>query len=140
MMRFPPRRVRQPTLTFVSMTDLIFLLLIFFLLTSSFVTQEGIDVRLPQVTAAPAEISVEQLVVLSIDRAGQIFLESQPVADDRLAGILAGRLALKDTRTVLVRADQGVVYHRVVAAMDLARRAGADQLLLATERRAASGP
>ena len=70
-----------------SLTDIVLLLLIFFLLTSSFVTQTGLPVRLPDVaSAAPLE---QVYVAVSIDEGGQFFVEDRLVPRDSLVAAIA---------------------------------------------------
>ena len=85
-----------------SLTDIVLLLLIFFLLTSSFVTQYGLRVQLPDVSAAaPLE---QQYVAITIDQDGAFFVDEQPTAADSLTATIA---ALRGDRAALaVYADR----------------------------------
>lgn len=70
-----------------SLTDIVLLLLIFFLLTSSFVTQNGLRVELPDVaSAAPLE---QQYVAVTIDADGAFFVDERQTARDSLATAIA---------------------------------------------------
>ena len=70
-----------------SLTDIVLLLLIFFLLTSSFVTQYGLRVTLPDVSAAaPLE---QQYVAVTIDQDGDFFVDEQAVPGDSLTAAIA---------------------------------------------------
>ncbi|MDT0632924.1 biopolymer transporter ExbD [Rubrivirga sp. S365] len=80
---------RKPITAFslASLTDIVLLLLIFFLLTSSFVTQNGLRVDLPDVaSAAPLE---QQYVAITIDGDGAFFVDEQQTARDSLATAIA---------------------------------------------------
>ena len=85
-----------------SLTDIVLLLLIFFLLTSSFVTQNGLRVELPDVaSAAPLE---QQYVAVTIDRDGDFFVDERAAPPDSLAAVIA---AVRGDRTALaVYADR----------------------------------
>lgn len=89
---------RKPINAFslASLTDIVLLLLIFFLITSSFVTQYGLRVNLPDVSAA-APLDQETIAV-TIESNGQISVDDAPVAADSLAFALA---AVRGERTVV---------------------------------------
>lgn len=94
-----------------SLTDIVLLLLIFFLLTSSFVTQHGLRVDLPDVAAAtPLE---QQYVAVTIDGDGGVFVDERPTAADSLASVIA---AVRGDRTALaVYADREATIERLAA-------------------------
>ncbi|MDP2105080.1 MAG: biopolymer transporter ExbD, partial [Desulfobulbaceae bacterium] len=83
MLNFPARRRRQFAIPLTPLIDIVFLLLIYFLLTSNFVTQQAIDIQLPQVTMeTPA---IEQLVVVTVDRDGNFYVAGTMVREQDLA-------------------------------------------------------
>ena len=104
MARFNFSTGRKPISAFslASLTDIVLLLLIFFLLSSSFVTQYGLRVNLPDVSAAaPLE---QEYVAVSVEADGSVTVDDTPVAPDSLEATLA---ALKGDRTALaVYADR----------------------------------
>lgn len=104
---------RKPLTAFsmASLTDIVLLLLIFFLLTSSFVTQYGLRVQLPDVSsAAPLE---QQYVAITIDQDGEFFVDEQPAAPDSLASVIE---AVRGDRTALaVYADRDATIDRLAA-------------------------
>lgn len=114
-----------------SLIDIVFLLLIFFLLTSNFLAQEGLDLRLPaDERAAPL---IEHELVVSLDKDGRVFIAGQEVDSGRLPEMLARLLEGRPNRNVVIRADKALALEFVVRAMAAARDAGADKLLLATQ-------
>ena len=124
----PPTRVN---IHLTALIDMVFLLLIYFLLTSNFISREGIDVQLPRVDSQFAE--VEERIVVKVDKDGRFLLEEREIPGPRLLRALQFRLQ-GGTGAVIINADKRVVYDRVVEAMDIAKKAGATELLLATER------
>ena len=104
MARFDFSTGRKPMTAFslASLTDIVLLLLIFFLLTSSFVTQNGLRVRLPDVaSAAPLE---QVYVAVTIDADGAYFVEDAAVPRDSLTAAIA---AVREGKTTLaVYADR----------------------------------
>jgi len=126
-----PWRRAAVAMPLASLIDIVFLLLIFFLLTSNFLAQEGLDLRLPaDERAAPL---VEHELEVSLDQGGRVFIAGQEVDAGRLTEILARLLAGRANRNVVVRADKALPLEFVVRAMATARDAGADKLLLATQ-------
>ena len=99
---FSTGRKALTAFSLASLTDIVLLLLIFFLLTSSFVTQNGLRVTLPDVAAAAP---LEQLyVAITIDADGAFYVEDREVARDSLVGAIT---AVREGKTTLaVYADQ----------------------------------
>ena len=127
------RRPETPTINIplTSLIDIVFLLLVYFLLTSNFIEQDSIDVSLPEATSIPA--GDQDQLVITIDRQGSCYLGGVRISEESLASELAVRLRSDPLRGVLVKADRRVVYDRVVRVMDLARRQGVRKLLLAID-------
>jgi biopolymer transport protein ExbD len=132
MLRFSPPARSRITIPLTALIDIVFLLLIYFLLASNFVTQEGIDISLPKVKSVG--LSSPRLIVVTVDKAGRFFFDKTMVDDRLLLDTLRTRLRLSSDRDVIIRADRKVVYDRVIKAMDIARQAGGKKLHLAIER------
>lgn len=115
-----------------SMTDVIFLLLIFFMVTSSLVFPSAVDVNLPsssnQVSKKPVtEVYLDSLYRISIveDRTDSVNLDKSYPREVDLAGLserLAAIRAADSLRTVALYADRSVEYGRVVEILDAAAR------------------
>ncbi|RJX27687.1 MAG: biopolymer transporter ExbD [Desulfurivibrio sp.] len=133
MLNFSRRSRPKGEVPLTSLIDVVFLLLIYFLLTSNFVTQQAIEIRLPEVdTRTP---SAEQLVVISVDRLGDFYIGDIRVDERLLAQQVRIGLAAADRPEVVIKADREVRYDRVIAAMDIAKQNGAAVLHLAIEPR-----
>jgi len=126
-----PRPTVQAPLT--SLIDIVFMLLIYFLLTTNFIVDEGITVKLPEADASSPQTS-QQLVVF-VDADGRTWIDDQQVSESRLFAELKERLADKRDRRVIVRADRRLMLNKAVRVMDMAKAAGAKNLTLATEKR-----
>jgi biopolymer transport protein ExbD len=101
------------------MTDIVLLLLIFFLLTSSFVTQFGIRVNVPRAEAGPIEEG--QYVTVTLTGEGRLYVDGEPVERDALgARLLAVREQLARPLVVL-QADRRATMEDAVWVMSLAR-------------------
>ena len=108
--------------------DIVFLLLIFFMLTSSFVFQTGIKVHLPKTVTA--DVAHKENLVITISKKGSLHLGAQVVTLQELKTKLAQ--AKNKQRPVLLRADRESVLGRVVEIWDLCRALGFKQVNIAT--------
>lgn len=128
-MRLEKGRRRKALINVTSLIDVVFLLLIFFVVTSTFLERPGIDLTLPEAGSGETGVSV---VTVRIVADGQVFVGDRPVALEDLARVLGESLRAEETTEVTLEADRSVPHGRVVAAMDAARRAGARGLVVAT--------
>jgi len=110
------------------MIDIVFLLMIFFLVASKLdEADRAIDVVLPQAAAAKPLTTRPREFVVNIDRAGNYFAGARPVRLEELKDLLVQTAADNPARqTVIVRADEEVAHKFVVAAMDACVQAGID--------------
>jgi len=115
-----------------SLTDIVFLLLIFFLLSSSFVVQSGIKIQLPKSIAAEQE-TLRQIVV-TVTEKGVIYLNDKQVGAETLGGQLAPLLERNRDKVVIIKADQMVSLQNAVQVMDIAKGVGAKRLVIATQQ------
>lgn len=125
-----PRYQIQVPLT--ALIDIVFLLLIYFLLTTNFMVDEGIKIKLPQAKASAPQ--TEQEITIYVDREGKAFLENQEVPLGNLFERLKEMIGGQEDRLVVIRADRGVILNKAVKVMDVAKAAGAGRLCLATEK------
>ncbi len=115
-----------------SLIDIVFLLLVYFLLTTNFLADEGIDVKLPQAQAARPQ--TEQDITVYVDAQGRSFIENKEVSLDQLFDRLRELIGSSKEKLVVIRADRSVILNKAVQVMDVAKAAGAQRLLLATEK------
>lgn len=115
-----------------SLIDMIFMLLIYFLLTTNFMVDEGISIKLPQAHAAAPQ--TQQELTVFVDQEGRAFINNAEVPDSKLFTRMKEILGKSDNRVVIVKADRAVMLNKAVRVMDLAKAAGAKRLCLATEK------
>jgi len=113
----------ENTIPMASMADIAFLLIIFFLLTSTFARDRGLDIKLPRATTT--EQLPKRAVTVQIRRDGEIRLNQKTVQPHEFQQALAAALAGTSLKKVNVRADEDVAYGRVFAVVDIARLEGA---------------
>ena len=125
-MNLETRFKRKKTFPVISMADIVLLLLIFFLLTSSYLIQPGIKVQLPK--AATKEALSREKINVTITRSGTVYLEDKPVDIIRLPYLLGS----SEDKIVLIKADRAVTVDMTVRVMDVVRRSGANRFVIAT--------
>ena len=129
-MQFRIKRYIKPVINIASLVDVLFLLLIFFMVTSAFVEQPNIKLELP--ATRHSEVSRVERTVLTLSRDGQLFLKEKPVDKQNLEKELR-RLMLDTGDEVLVlKADKMVPYGDVVDIMDYAKGAGFKKVVAPT--------
>jgi biopolymer transport protein ExbD len=135
-------RTKEPTLLrfeTAAMTDIVFLLLIFFLLTSSFIVQTGIKIDLPAATSTEPQDSSH--IVLSVTSEGDVYVNEKEVRWSDIQEELESLLAESEDKLVVVRGDRDLSLGRTVEVMDIARRSGAVRLAIAADHvRVGMGP
>lgn len=127
-------RTKEPALLrfeTAAMTDIVFLLLIFFLLTSSFIVQTGIKIDLPAATSTEPQDSSH--IVLSVTSDGDIYVNEREVPWSKVQEELESLLAVSSDKLVVVRGDRELSLGRTVEVMDIARRSGAVRLAIAAD-------
>ena len=115
-----------------SLIDIVFLLLIYFLLTTNFMVDEGIKIKLPQARASKPQ--TEETITVYVDKAGRSYLNDQEITMGNLFARLKEMIGSQKDKLVVVRADRGVILNKAVKVMDVAKSAGAGRLCLATEK------
>jgi biopolymer transport protein ExbD len=130
-MQLQARPRRKAVINITSLIDVIFMLLLFFMITSTFLEQPGIKLELP--TAQTSAHAEPQEYVLTVDKQGELFLNRRPLAMDELeAEIRKAMPDMKDSALVL-KADQEISHGLVVRIMDLAKRGGVRKLIIGTK-------
>jgi len=130
-MRFRrPSERKEAAFDLMPLIDVVFLLIIFFMLTTSFRTIfQGIKVDLPT-TTTPQE-KIEQNVIISITKNNNLYLGNTRVTVSKLVPLLKKKLGGKKS-LVIINADKEVRHGKVVEIMDLAKQAGAGGLGILT--------
>jgi len=128
-MKFKRRtELEKGKLDIVPLIDVVFLLLIFFMLTSSFIFQPGIKVNLPK--AITSEVIHKESIIIVITKSDAIYLNEREITMDELTTRLA--IAAKEDKPLLIKADRGASLGKVVEVWDLCREEGISQINIAT--------
>lgn len=114
--------------------DIVFILLIFFMVTTTFVKDMKLELERP--SASSASPSSSKAVRVFIDQQGDTYVDGEPVRIWLIQSKLRDLLASSTTKTVLVVTDEGVPSGKLVEVVDQARLAGAQSVGVATEKEA----
>ncbi len=121
---------REAAFDLMPLIDVVFLLIIFFMLTTSFRTIfQGIKVDLPTTTTKQEKI--EQNIIITITKDNVLYLDKTRVTTSNLVSLLKKKLG-GEKGLVMVNADKLVRHGKVVEIMDLAKQAGADRVGILT--------
>ncbi|MFL3661194.1 MAG: ExbD/TolR family protein [Polaribacter sp.] len=109
----------DPTFNMSSMTDIVFLLLIFFMLTSTLVTVSAIDVLLPK---AGGKTENSTSVAVTITNTALFYIDKKKVNASNLEAEMMRKVGVEKQKTVIIRADKEVAYKNVMKVIDIANR------------------
>ena len=109
----------NPNFNMSSITDIVFLLLIFFMITSTLVTTSALDILLPK---ASGKTENRQSTAVSITKNLTYYIDSKKVNENSLEQSLLALLAGKENPTIVLRAEEGVPIEKAVKIMDIANR------------------
>ncbi|CAI8204683.1 MAG: biopolymer transporter ExbD [Flavobacteriaceae bacterium] len=116
-MKLKGRNKVSPEFSMSSMTDIVFLLLVFFLLTSN--SPNALDLLLPK---AKGKSTNTQQVSVSINAALQFFVNEEMVDKSQLESSLISELAAQENPTIILRAEESIAIKEAVHVMDIANR------------------
>jgi biopolymer transport protein ExbD len=130
MIEIKRKRGPRAKISMAPLIDCIFLLLIFFLLTSTFARQRAFELELP--SAQSSEVSDEQMIEITCRQSGELFIDNEPVARQNLRAELSGMLTKSETKDVLLIADRRVMLGDLTELIDRIKQAGGSSLSIAT--------
>jgi biopolymer transport protein ExbD len=102
-----------------SMTDIVFLLLIFFMLTSTMVTTNALDLVLPK---AKGKTDSNKNIAVSINKKLEFFIDKEAVSETELESKLLALFAADKDKAIILRAEEGVPIEKAVNVLDIANR------------------
>jgi biopolymer transport protein ExbD len=120
-----------PELNITPLIDIVFILLIFFVVTTTFVHELGLPIDRPESHTA---LDIPPSVVrVAVSQHGEITVDAQPTSEWRVEAEVRSRLRDDAHAAVVVIADRGVHAHSLVTLIDACRRAGAEDVALGVE-------
>ena len=129
-MRFSSGRQRRVALEMTPLIDVVLMLVIFFMLTTTFVLSPGLEVDLPR--GQSAQEPRERDVIITMTKEGDLYFQSAPVSLETLRAALQRARVRQPELRVVIKADTLVSHGRVVAVMDLAKHLGISRIAVAT--------
>ncbi|MEW6996654.1 ExbD/TolR family protein [Colwelliaceae bacterium BS250] len=133
MARKIKREAEEAVIDMTPMLDIVFIMLIFFIVTTSFVKEAGIDVQKPKAANASKKPSAN--IFIAIRENGEIWMDKRMVDVERVSANIEKLLAEQPTDIIIIQADKGAKHGVVVKVMDAIKDAGIDKISIA----AASG-
>ena len=141
-MKFATPVAEEVSINLTPLIDIVFLLLIFFMVSTTFQRETELEIALPEASAKTKGAEVVSAVVLEIDSDGVYRLgvraagkssEVISVSADRLPKTLEGISTKHETTTLIIKADAKTSHQAVVRALDAAQRAGLKKIRFAAE-------
>ena len=133
-MNLQPGDEDEPEVNLTPLIDVVFLLLIFFMVSTTFEQQSRIQIELPEATATAAETEDETLEIV-IDSQGRYFIGERQVVNSEVKTLKSAISKAVDGReplTVIIRSDASTPYQAVITALDATSQLGLTQISLAT--------
>ncbi len=134
-MKLQTRSKEAPEINLTSLIDVVLLLLVFFMVSTSFVREAEIRLRLPQAEAPAAPSSFDEALDITVTQTGAYIVNGRPLVDNQRHTLRAAiETLMGDTRNlpVTIRADAQATHQAVVTAMDVVGQLGFEQINIAT--------
>ena len=131
-MGFRRRNLEPPRVDLTAMIDVVFLLLIFFMISTTFIERPGLNIDLPESSAF--EVLHDKELQIYLGKNGQIFFQEQEMSLAQLSGQLRSYGAAAAKMTFLLMADKNALHGSVIQVMDAAKTAGFGKLAIATDK------
>src|SRR5262249_46479305 len=141
-MNLKPRRKEEPEINLVSLIDVVLMLVVFFMLSSTFIDEGRLHVRLPSTTSLPPAERQEEPLIVTVTREGGYRLNERELINaspDPLRAALLKEAGDQRSRRVIIRADARSTHQSVITAMDVLARLGFSEVSIATARETAAG-
>ena len=135
-MNLQPGDTDEPEVNLTPLIDVVFLLLIFFMVSTTFEHQSRIKIDLPEASAAPTSMDDDTLEII-IDAQGRYFIGDQQVVNttpETLKTAISKALGEREVPTVIIRADANTPHQSVVTALDVTSQLGLTRISLATSK------
>jgi biopolymer transport protein ExbD len=133
-MAFLRKKPEDPKVDLTPMVDVVFLLLIFFMISTTFVETPGISIKLPQ-SSSDAVAKTPEEIKIYLSREGEIIYKEEKLSTEQLSSLLLSYRGNAASMTFLLLADRDSRHGKVVQVMDLAREAGFGKLAIGTEKK-----
>jgi biopolymer transport protein ExbD len=130
-----PRKPEEPELNMTSLIDVVLLMVIFFMVSSTFVEEGRIKVQLPEASRIPVASKGTDPLVITVTRSGEYLVNDRTLINnspDTLRSAIMKATGDKRSGPVTIRADAAATHQAVVTAMDVLGRLGFSEINIAT--------
>ncbi len=128
------RTKKKPAFMIIPMIDIIFFLLVFFMMNSlQTIAQKALSVQLPQAQNAAAPVQMP--IILTVDAEGHITMDNRPVSIEEASDLMKRHMSENANAAVILQADHRTAHGQVVAVMDMLKAAGVKRLAIAAEQK-----
>lgn len=134
-MNLRPRRNEEPEINLVSLIDVVLMLVVFFMLSSQFIDEGRVHIRLPQAQGVPNTKTQNEPVVVAVTQAGGYRVNDKELINsspDTLRAAIIKETGSDRSKRVTVRADGRATHQSVITAMDVLGRLGFTEINIAT--------
>lgn len=129
-MKLEPKNTSITVFSLASLTDIVMLLLIFFLLSSTYIIQPGIKVQLPK--SETSQVTDEKGIIVTIAKEGTVWVGDEQTSLEGLASTLRRHIVHGSNQTVIIKSDKTVTLDMAVNVIDRIKAAGGERFLIAT--------
>lgn len=129
-MKLTDSKKRKVTVNLTSLIDVLFILIIFFSVSSTFLEQPGIELKLPE--AESSESHTTQKVIIYVDNSENLFLNDEMVSINNLTDEVKKLVEAQSDNSIVLKADSQVSHGMVIRIMDMLRRQGIYKIVVST--------
>lgn len=129
-MQFKIRQRETPSIEITPLIDVVFLLLLFFMVSTEFSARPGLMINLPEIKPGKPVTTAVKLDV-SITSAGDIYIDGEPVAEKDLKSVLEKAARNPESTVIVLSADKSIPHGRIVSMMDIMRGLGLKRVVIA---------
>jgi biopolymer transport protein ExbD len=123
---------RKIGINLTPLIDVLFILIIFFTVSSTFLEQPGIELKLPE--AESSQSYTAQKVIVYVDTDQNVFLNDDPVTIENLAESVEALISAQTDKSVVLHADKEVAHGIIIEIMDLLRKRGIYKIVISTAK------
>jgi biopolymer transport protein ExbD len=141
-MNLRPRRVEEPEINLISLIDVVLMIVIFFMLSSSFIQEGRVRIRLPQASSVPTSKPKTEPLVITVTQAGGYRVNERELINaspETLRNALIKEAGTDRSVRVTIRADARSTHQAVITAMDVLGRLGFEEISVATVKEEGAG-
>jgi len=129
-MHLTTKQNKKIKLDLTSLIDVLFILIIFFTVSSTFLEQPGIELKLPEAKSSKGHTT--QRIIIYVDKDKNIFLNNDVVSLNNLSDEVQKLADLQKDKSIVLKADQGVTHGLVIQIMDILRQHGIYKIVVST--------